>query len=50
MDRKPERDIDLFFFEYKAYYDENDDYRVHWKIDWFWLAVTAAVIVVLFFR
>jgi len=50
MKRKPTRKIDLFFFEYESRYDENDDYVVHWEIDWFWLAVTAAVIVVLFFR
>jgi len=50
LERKPERNIDLFFFKYESHYDENDDYIVRWEIDWFWPAVTVAVIVVLFFR
>ena len=36
-DRKATRDIDLYFFTYKAYYDEDGEYVVHWKIDYFYL-------------
>lgn len=50
MKRKATRKIDLFFFEYESYYDENDDYIVHWEIEWTWLVVTVVVIVGLFFR
>ena len=48
MERKPERSIDLLFFEYESHYDENDEYIVRWEIDWFWLIVTVAVVVSLF--
>lgn len=48
MERKSTRNINLLFFEYKAYYDENDEYIVEWEIDWFWLIVVGFVIASLF--
>ena len=43
MKRKSERDINLLFFEYKAYYDENDKYIVKWSIDWFWTFIITVI-------
>ena len=48
MDRKSERDIDLLFFEYKSYYDENDNYIVRWKIDWLYLLLAIFVVASMF--
>lgn len=48
MERKPERKIDLFFFEYESYYDENDDYVVRWKFDWIYFIIAGFIIVSLF--
>ncbi len=35
--------IDLGFFEYHTKYDADDNYVVHWEIDWFWMLVVAWV-------
>lgn len=48
MERKPERKIDLFFFEYESYYDENDKYIVRWEIDWVWALATIFILVLIF--
>ena len=45
MERKPERDINLPFFKYKAYYDENDVYVEHWKFDWLWAMIVGVVLI-----
>lgn len=42
--KRTERDIDLLFFTYKSYYNENNDYIVHWEINWWWLFIIGGVI------
>lgn len=44
MERKPIRNIDLFFFTYHSYYDENDDYVVKWEVDWWHLMVAIVIL------
>ena len=44
MERKPERDIDLWFFQYKSYYDDNDDYIVQWEFDWRYFMIAGIIV------
>ena len=45
VERKPTRNIDLLFFKYTAYYDENDVYVEHWGFDWFWAMIVGVVLI-----